>query len=365
MINEKIAQAVINSIENEYQLDIHSNNLLKNRFITFRPYTQKKPSFYLCLLSRIKALFVLFFSFCFPLFSVFIRVKYTKQSSSDELAFICSEKGEQLLISGNKSINIISTLRQSSGTRIKLPTKLYFTYLYIIAKFFVRYRKDIWFYPQLLLIPELVATSNFLVKNRPSKVFICNHYDRWAYLFSFFAELEYYKLELTQHGVVTKEFKPKRKLKKVHKLICFDNIQLGIFDQYIIDKNDEFDIKKPLINLTAINQILSFLIVGHGNDNIVSLECEVIKKICESVKSENFVIYVKPHPAFDKLKFYMKLVNKKVDIISKKDFFPKVNYVLHSGSTLAKEYEYSDSEVFTVDITSSEQLNLLLKRITD
>jgi hypothetical protein len=365
MINKNIAKAVIDSIENEYQLDIHSNDLLKNKFIIFRPYTHSVLSVSACILNRIKALFCLLLSFIFPLFSVFIRVKYKKQTQTNAngLAFICSEKAERLLMNENKEIDILTTLSEYSGERIKFPLDLYFTYLYVIMVFFSRYKRNIWFYPQLTLIPELVAIANFLIVKSPSKVLMCNHYDRWAYLFSFFAEQEYYELELTQHGMVTTAFQPSKKLKYVHKLTCFDNHQLDLFDKYIINKKGESIIQKPYINLTPITDTLSFLIVGHGNDNIVSLECDIVKRLSNTIALEDFIIFIKPHPAFDKVDSYITLKNEKVKLISDKNFFPQVNFVLHSGSTLAKEYQYSDSEVTIIDLTSIEQFNQLLQTL--
>lgn len=189
--------------------------------------------------------------------------------------------------------------------------------------------------------------------NLPVEEFVfCNHYDRWALLL---ASYDNRKKILIQHGILDGVIKIKNKVKNIDTLYCFNNEQ-SIFFKEIIESISEIKFISNEITLKPITRTTNKSILLIGNVSVYKeLEFFFIQKFSKII--DKFTLYVKPHPVFP-FNFYKKLKLKKYPfiLISQKDFFPQVDFVISYRSTLAYEYELNGIKVFYYDNMDKQEI---------
>lgn len=188
-----------------------------------------------------------------------------------------------------------------------------------------------------------------VIQKLHANLIIAEHYDRWAVLADACisewnlknGSLNY--LTIVQHGIISSlskesdffSFKLPYKIDNIQYLYVYDVNALSVFEKKVINLNSLTYLKvcffSPLITLEEVNVVnKSVLLVGHP----VVLDFHKFIFLC--LYEHDIEVFYKPHPATRQEKL---IFNLKWHCISKKDFFPKVDFIISYPSTLIVEYE--------------------------
>lgn len=180
-------------------------------------------------------------------------------------------------------------------------------------------------------------------------IFFSNHYDRWSTMFdNLFGSKN---LILIQHGVLPEDLFLSYKLKNLKTIYCFNNKSKKKFSKLFECDNTIFKTFNLRLNLTPVySNKKTVLIIGQPHS--VEREIEIIDKL-----KKTYTVYVKPHPLYNNSKYDI----KGVELISDKEFFPKVDIALNYESTLGVEYEASGVKLLWFKEMSNQQI---LEKIT-
>lgn len=323
-------EAYIKSLENEYYLDIlfsDKRNLKVRCFRaeSFSGYFNYFVKYILLLLS-------------IPLFLFFTRHTLPK-GVKDKAFFICSDKSKQIF-SNTNSDNHFGLL--GNGIRFKFNLIDTYYFVLLVFAFIKRFKFSFWFYPEIMLIPEMIKVNRFLEQSKIKELNITNQYDRWAY---FLSSLNLgYKVNIEQHGIVSNDYIPKNKINVINKLICYDVEQLGIFKLNIAREIDSFIIRPPLLSLYPDLGGSSVLLCCTSNKDYFNKEKDLYLTLgkCQQIK-----LAIKPHP--NNKEYYSRFENVFFD-----DHFPKVRIIVHFNSTLELEYKNSDPDVITLNAATMQ-----------
>ncbi|WP_322803500.1 hypothetical protein SO574_01140 [Vibrio alfacsensis] len=337
-------KVIIESLENHFYYDLYVSKSLGFKRPIFRPYQKVGMRGGAVVLDLLKAvIFILISPFFCIINKKLIRLSCFPSDLESSLYFITGSKAEAIFSveKHDKSSIIKWGYKQRDGVVFGISD--IFDFYGLLFMFFSKYWKFPWFYSAILWLPELNAFFKLVKSQRPKKIHMCNHYDRWAYILSFYSKYYGVDLELHQHGIVNKDYKPHKKLPIISKLYAYNTEQVNIFCENICKTVLTYECIKPKINLSpiSIDKKSSLLIVGHGDANIMKSLCNM----ANDLESLNLHIFIKPHPAFDFMKTNDVFILDDIDMIDDKHFFPDVDYLCHCGSTLAVEYESSSSKV--------------------
>jgi hypothetical protein len=342
----------INALINTYHLDVEVNRNKKNAYTMFSPYRIESTWFNFAALQ----FFGLITLFLFPLYPLIkpLRNIGVTNKGSNSLLITSSEKSESVyrklkLVEGRSSISLIDG---SSSTSFN--TKQYLTYLKSCLCFFRVFNYRLWFYPAILHIPKMISFEDALKELEPEEIIFTNHYDRWTYLILDYCDNALKKSVLIQHGLEDDtSLYPKFKYENLWKLFCYNDIQYNYFHTNIFKKITETEYFKPSVELSQINDNYSVLIVGHGDPSVVSEEIMVIRELATAV--DGLKIYVKPHPVFNTSSKYV-FEYDNVQVITERNYYPDVDVLLHSGSTLAEEYSNCSTKVKVLSLLDYNEI---------
>ena len=181
-----------------------------------------------------------------------------------------------------------------------------------------------------------------------------NHYDRWAVLFDGTNK----KNVLLQHGFITKDFMLPYKMKNLKTVYFIDKASIQIFKDNILDKNTKVEFLElqntlHLENIQYVNK--SILLIS------VPAQYEFDVKLVERLMKFDIIIYIKPHPLYDKSMYVKSFKNKnKCMLIENDSYYPDVDFVVSGYSTLAIEYELIGKDIIWIP---EENLNTIEKKI--
>ena len=342
----------IKAIEHEFDMD-KKVNIKKRRFFNiFRPMA-----------NRLTLKYVLFFisTFFIAIFAPFVS-RCNKVRPCDEMS------EDVFFIISDKSINIFQQEDPSSFFgRIDKPelkisyhdVKLYYKLLFLFIK---KFKLNFWFYPSLLLLPEMISVYKILSNPRISSVSMTNQYDRWALFIGLISQENEIKLNIYQHGLLSSSFQPKYKIPKVQKLFCYNKEQLIIFNSKLIRHTVLYFIDPPKLSLNLKVDGVSVFLAGTSDASFFELELEILNRISTL---KDVTLFFKPHPLnkVEKYKRLNKSVNK-VIYLSENDGYPSVDYFIHSGSTLGLEYQNSSNSVLIINtfvVSDADKILNLIK----
>ncbi|WP_417884107.1 hypothetical protein [Vibrio rumoiensis] len=316
-------EAYIKALENEYYLDILFSNKRNLKVRCFR--AESFSGYFNCFVKYI----LLFFSI--PLFLFFTRLTLPK-GVKDNAFFICSDKSKRIF-SNTNSDNHFGLFDDGIKFKFNLIDTYYFVLL--VFAFVKKFKFSFWFYPEIMLIPEMIKVNRFLEHSKIKELNITNQYDRWAY---FLSSLNLgYKINIEQHGIVSNDYIPKNKINIINKLTCYNVEQLDIFKLNIAKKIGSFIIRPPLLSLYPDLGDSSVLLCCTSNKDYFNKEKALYVTLG---KYRKIKLAIKPHP--NNKEYYSRFENVFVD-----DDFPKVKIVVHFNSTLELEYKNSDPDVIT------------------
>lgn len=318
-------ETYIKALENEFYLDVHFSKIRRLKVNFFR-----SELFSGYVISSLKSVAYIF---AMPIFLFFNRLSIP-ENIGEHAYFVCSNKSNRMF-SSYESTDKFGFF----GGGLKFDFKLKDTYYFFILAFaFIkRFKFSFWFYPEMILIPEMIKINRFLEESNVKHLHITNQYDRWAYFLSSL------KLDCTvnleQHGIVSRDYKPKNKIKVLNCLTCYDLQQFDIFSSYIVNSIANVNIVPPSISLYPDLGKCSVLLCGTSNKKFTSVE----RKLYDVMKkSKGINLAVKPHP--NNVTSYSKLENVFVG-----DVYPKASVVIHFNSTLEIEYKNADRDVVTIN----------------
>jgi hypothetical protein len=325
---------IIKSLENELELYSFYNRKLGYKKFRFRPYQDS-------LLNEYPLMVILLLPFL-PFISALQRFRYTSDCNSI-VSFIISKKSEKIIGNGNES---------SKFGLIPNGFRTEFSFLYIFSCykciwfFFSRFWRDIWFYPSVLFIPDMLGVAFFIDRRNIETMRITNHYDRWAYLISVFCKDKGIKFELYQHGLLDEEFQPKYKLLNVSFLSCFDKKSEIIFESKIISNIHKVIISPPKLKLSTEKSVNSILLVGTVDSNFVKFERNIINEL---LKDTEYKVYFKAHPL--NINSHRGVEQSpKFEVLTEECIIPRVDILIHTGSTFCLEYKNTEPNVFAIDL---------------
>jgi hypothetical protein len=186
-----------------------------------------------------------------------------------------------------------------------------------------------------------------------------NHYDRWSVLFDLIGENNV----LLQHGFVSEKFKLPYRLKNIKRLYYIDKKSINIFKNNIINFRDDTEVIQ-LKNTLKIQSIKNknkaiFLISSPAQ-----LEFDI--ELIELLKKLDIIIYIKPHPLFDKKPYRKVFGNLKCCIlIEDNEYYPDVDIIISGYSTLAVEYELLNKKITWIPSETKESIFEKLKYLGD
>lgn len=249
------------------------------------------------------------------------------------------------------------------------------------SSIFVRKRKGLWF------LQCYTAFRWFLLRIALSKVdantFVCvEHFDRWAVLADLLAKekeeqnKQLCKLIFVQHGILNSlnvdgsyrdvdfPIDLNYKMDMVSDLFVYDKRSEEIFKQNILSVR----CANRLVNISHFSSILKLtplhsagakvrlLFVGHPS--CIDLQKALYRKIVNEV---DVLAYYKPHPT---LPIPSTDSSLKWIIIKDKSIYPVVDMLISYPSTLVKEYETHNVDVFVHSMNASlDDINFLSEKI--
>jgi len=350
---KSIEEIIIRSLEYEYSLDLYHNMKQDKYPFIFRPYgrlVKTKIGRTLCLIQSLFALFVS--PALFLCRSMLIRYKLSDEMNSGIIYFISSEKARSILCQNMLKSKGIS-LSPDYGKKASLSFAMLLTYISILFKFFKRFYQSPWYFKSCLLIMEMMAVYEEIDALKVKKIIMTNQLDRWAMLLSLIAKEKDVEIELYQHGVVTGDYKPDIKLPILNKLYCYNKYESDFFSHYIVDKIKNIDYIVPTLNLYPVDGNCNVLLVGVGSRILIDLEYEAAAKLS---KIDGTRLFFKPHPVLVKTFDYSQLKKLNLSMVAT-GAFPKVDILIHLGSTLALEYKNSIPEVIIYEFIDQEGLH--------
>lgn len=354
--NAILSKLIIDSLENEYEMDVYFNRKLNNKYMFFRPYTKKNHNFFMFLFESLFSFFLLLFSFAIPMIN-FKLIRLCHEGNSKNVIFIPSLKArsihDDINVDTSKFDSEISFFNGDEKEKKRFNSGDYTLYLYCVFLFFKKYFNSPWFYRSILLIPEMIALVSCLRKSKTTNIAMTNQLDRWAYLISSFSKINDCSLSLYQHGTVIGEFKPKNKLPIVDVLYSYNQAERDFFKSNIIDCVYDCIYLKPKIKLSEISHESSLLIIGSGSIEHSSIEVETVKYL---MSNKLFFVYIKPHPNLLVNRNYSDFDKERLSIISDNCFFPNVDVVIHFGSTLAIEYKNSKESIRVIELNKNSNI---------
>lgn len=334
------SKAYVDALKVPFKLMVEANKIKGNAFYVFNPFINKFSLRLIIVRLCISFAIILFF----PLAPLFSRLNglWVIGRESNHIFFESSIKSSSIINSHviqNKNVTIV-TMLHSRGVKLSLGFIDYFRYLTAALIFFLTFGRSLWYYPAILQIPDLINFKNFLMLRRPSVIYFTNHYDRWVQIIVEFCVQHNCISILIQHGIEDDStFNLSKKYQTLNKLICYDQCQAEIFREKIYENIDSVLFYKPIISLISDDKcVQSILFVGHGDTSVILDEIRAIRQLLECT---DMFIYLKPHPVVGLTRDYLALKSNRVKIITDKYFFPRVDFLLHSGSTLALEYKTS------------------------
>ncbi|MEZ8144281.1 MULTISPECIES: hypothetical protein [Enterovibrio] len=268
-----------------------------------------------------------------PLSPFFSRVSFPGILKGD-VYFTCSDKSKKMFskIDSNNIFGIVDR-----GYKLDFNFSDFSDFLILSIAFIKRFKFSFWFYPEMMLIPEMIKVNRALVAADINELYITNQYDRWAY---FLTNLKLgCKVNLHQHGLVSHEYQPRNKISAVQSLLCYDEDQLRIFKKHIVENVTVVTIRAPFIFLHPDLGGSAVLLCCTSNNEYFHLENEIFNFLFDE---ERVVVAVKPHPNNNSR--YSGFNNKFIG-----DSFPRVRVVIHFNSTLEVEYKNSDPNVLTIN----------------
>lgn len=322
--------------------------------------------------------FLVFFLIAYFLVKALLIVKYKKSKNYtkyQDIFFVNGEVANQIYLNyvNNIDKNNILVFKRSdifSNTPGSIST-LHFTFsefldtIKITFIFVFKYKN--YFYLSFLAIEWLILFFT-LNKIKSKRIHSFDHYDRFAVCVdsvSYFARKNHLEYNFHQHGDFHFDlnFSLPYRLKFVANAFLIDSENsLFFFQNCIVDK----PIKKEriyLVNksfyLTDLPNDTRFKILIIGNAFCINFHTKIINSL---ISKSNLTIYFKPHPNDN---IYPKSIQN-LQVISNKDFFPKVDLVFSYNSTLLSKYIDLGVEYIMHDLDSEDVIyynNMLSNRI--
>jgi len=352
----------IYSLTNSFEFALEANRRKGYIRKVFNPYVRV----YSLKIFVAQILFFVGAIFLFPLFPFFSRVNglWVVGGKDRRVFFDCSDKSHALLnrfMNDGRGVTVVST-KKTDGNRHSLGLHGYWIYFGAAIEFFRVYGAHYWFYPALLQLPNLINLYVLLGKIRPDEVILTNHYDRWASIILHYCSESHSQSCLVQHGIEDEtSIYPSRRFQKLSTLVAFNSQQAEVFRAKIFQTIESVRYSNPVIALSPAKMDLpTILVVGHGDREMF---VEEIRVVTDLLLSSRVFIYIKPHPVAGKPDEYDLFDAKYVQIIKQKDFYPDVDFLLHSGSTLAMEYEKTSVKVKIYHLNEYKNIILYLDRI--
>jgi hypothetical protein len=191
-----------------------------------------------------------------------------------------------------------------------------------------------------------------LKKENITSYWYSNHYDRWSVLLDCIGKNNV----LLQHGFVNDRFELPYKLKNIKTLYYINEQSINIFKKNIINKNSNINaiqLKNTLELKTIENKNKSIFIISRPAQ--LELDIELIKILNEL----GIIIYIKPHPLFDKDPYKKAFSsNNKCILIEDNTYYPDVDIILSGYSTLAIEYELLGKKIIWIPKENLKSIKL-------
>lgn len=342
---------IVSSLVNSFYMDLNANKKKKNKYNVFSPFKYNSNIYNVFLMNFFGFLSI----FLFPIFPFIVQLRkvYIIDRGTSEAIVVSSAKSESIY----QDLNLLqdkTLISLTSGKKnIDLSLEDYLYNLNCSCHFFKAFKFNFWFYPALLQIPKIISFQKSLKLLKPSSVYFTNHYDRWtSNILHYCGETK--KSILIQHGIEDEtSYFPKFKYGKLSKLICYNQLQRDYFLDKIYKDIEIIEYYTPSIKLSPVLDDSTVLIVGHGDQHVVQQELIVIAELSKNL---NLKIFVKPHPIVSDLENYSFEQNN-IFLIKEKNYYPDVDFLLHSGSTLAEEYKNSSSKVKIFHLMQYKEIN--------
>lgn len=258
-------------------------------------------------------------------------------------------------ISGYRSKEIFSLQKSfKKGYYIYLTRENLFTsvspfeyscYIFEVLRFILKFKTSFWYYPAITKLPAIIKLYKILEAEKSGfdEIMFTNHYDHWTKIILDFCKKNSKNSTLVQHGVVDDSAAiPEKKMGYLTCLVCYDAAALDFFKRRVFNNIECYKIQKPIINIEPIkNRENSILIISRGDVTNIPTEQDIISEL---LKVRNIIVYFKPHPNI-KIRLYETIANQKGVNYICDQIFPAVDNIIHFGSTLAYEYQQTDSSV--------------------
>lgn len=363
-LNEVYADNLFN-IQSKIKEELGCNFIkpfkFKSRFIRYS--FAIKPIIFLII--NLWGLLNLFWS-CFQFLIYLIKYLSSKKKKiGTNLALEYSGRFRQLLndvkdidtnklefVSFNKSDDVVSIFQLIS---IKLLFVSFFQS--ILAPFWLKSIVDTG-YQKILSYSSFkwFMTFNALKDKKFDNIYFANHYDRWAVLFD---KLCSKRIILLQHGVLNEKFVPPTKLKNVSVLYSYNDLEKEKFESSILDNfNGEYFYLNRNIDLQPLK--------GSYKTKVLFISCLPLtfakEKELLSLFSPDTLVCIKTHPVYQVEPYFDLKREFDIELITEKDFFPDVDFVISYKSTLAFEYELVGKKViYYEDEDFNNQIQKLVK----
>ena len=189
-----------------------------------------------------------------------------------------------------------------------------------------------------------------LKKKNITSYWYSNHYDRWSVLLDSIGQNNV----LLQHGFVNEKFELPYKLKNLKTLYYIDEKSIDIFKNNIIDINTR-------VNTIQLKNTLKLQSINNKNKSIFLIsrpaQLEFDIELIELISKLDIIIYIKPHPLFDKSPYKKAFSSNKKSILIEDDtYYPDTDIVLSGYSTLAIEYELLGKNIIWIPKESIESI---------
>lgn len=322
------------------QLDINKN--LGNKFYIYSPF-RRTPGL---IFYAFQILFLFLSPFIFLVWPFVAKSRYKLIRVGKNVIFYNNAIHKKAIKENIKpDIKIdLKNLDNEEGIKWNVLRKKGFYKLYFksILQFYRQYHKSLWFLFAGLKISDLVMVQIWFKSNRVNiqTIHFANHYDEWSTLFYKMAREYGFTRILYQHGIENQSSVfPKFKLGSLELLYCYSKDQADYFKKFIFDDIKRVIFFSPSIELNETKLSNTVLIVGHGMSQNYQNELKAIDHYLKN----GMAVFYKPHPIFKKRTTTRQ--SQSFIFVNDVGYFPKVDKLVHFGSTLAHEYFKAHPEV--------------------
>lgn len=281
---------------------------------------------------------------CLCLFSKYKR--YTQQT----VCFVCTihqekmmnKKGFHELICLGKSNCRLSELKKKHSyfscykfhERIKL--------LFAAAKYVCKHRRQI----EIISVGmEYFVLNDFIKQNKPIKICMAGHFDRYTTFLSYISYYSGYQYELFQHGIIASSQIPQKIF--CTKFHVFDEIEMEKIKAFILNMDCVFEIDKFISTFewSMFSKIPNRKIICFASqDKHTKTSIIIIRKLLKIIENTDCILIIYPHYA-EKENAYREFRKNAQIVVEKEKRYKNVDCLITFYSSLAYDYFSINDEI--------------------